>query len=149
MHTVVRTYSGKGAKEFIDLLEKHRADVEREMSAVKGVVSYTLVRSSDGGFSITVCQDKAGADAAIAALHGKEFDGRNLVVNEARPREERSGGGGYGGGGGGGRGGYGGGGGGGRGGYGGGGGGYGDFGGGGSGPKGGRERGDRRRQHDD
>ena len=39
MHTVVRTYSGKGAKEFIDLLEKHRADVEREMSAVKGVLN--------------------------------------------------------------------------------------------------------------
>ncbi|MFO1056477.1 MAG: hypothetical protein U1E53_05855 [Dongiaceae bacterium] len=65
MHTVVRSYSGKGAKEFIDLLEKHRADVEREMSAVKGVVSYTLVRSSDGGFSITVCQDKAGADESM------------------------------------------------------------------------------------
>jgi cold-inducible RNA-binding protein len=37
------------------------------------------------------------ADAAIAALDGKEVGGRNLRVNEARPREERpnSGGGGY------------------------------------------------------
>ncbi len=63
-----------------------------------------------------------GADAAIQALNGNQFQGRALTVNEARPREERprSGGGG----GGGGRGGYGGGGGGGgRGGYGGGGGG--------------------------
>jgi RNA recognition motif-containing protein len=63
--------------------------------------------------------DKSQGEAAVAALNGKDFDGRNLVVNEARPREERprGGGGGYGGGGGGGRGGYGGGGGG-RGGYG-------------------------------
>jgi hypothetical protein len=78
-----------------------------------------------------------GADEAANQLNGQDFRGRNLTVNEARPREPRSGGGGgggrggygggggggYGGGGGGGRGGYGGGGGGGRGGYGGGGGG--------------------------
>jgi cold-inducible RNA-binding protein len=66
-----------------------------------------------------------GADEAIAAMNGAQFEGRTLTVNEAKPREPRSGGGGggYGGGGGGGRGGYGGGGGGGRGGYGGGGGG--------------------------
>jgi len=62
--------------------------------------------------------DDDPADAAIAALDNKDMGGRDLRVNEARPREER---GGRGGGGGGGRGGYGGGGGG--GGYGGGGGG--------------------------
>ena len=63
----------------------------------------------------------SGADEAIAAMNGAEFQGRRLTVNEAKPREERPRGGGYGGGGGGGgRGGYGGGG---RGGYGGGGGG--------------------------
>ncbi len=43
------------------------------------------------------------ADAAIASLNNKDFEGRTLVVNEARPREPRSGGGGFGGGGGGGR----------------------------------------------
>lgn len=70
-------------------------------------------------------------EAAIADKHNSSIDGRTVTVNEARPREPRSGGGGggYGGGGGGGRGGYGGGGGGrsggGRGGYGGGGGGRG------------------------
>jgi RNA recognition motif-containing protein len=53
------------------------------------------------------------ADKAITQLNGTEVDGRTLTVNEARPREERSGNRG----GGGGRGGYGGG----RGGYGGGG----------------------------
>lgn len=39
-----------------------------------------------------------GADAAMRALDGKEMDGRNLQVNEARPRENRGGGGGGGGG---------------------------------------------------
>jgi RNA recognition motif-containing protein len=35
--------------------------------------------------------DDSEADAAIAALDGVEFGGRNLRVNEARPREDRSG----------------------------------------------------------
>lgn len=77
------------------------------------------------GFGFVEMNDDAQAQAAIDALHGKQFRGRPLTVNEAKPREDRGGGGGrggYGGGGGGGRGGYGGGGGGGRGGYGGGGG---------------------------
>lgn len=47
-----------------------------------------------------------GGDEAIEALNGADLDGRQIVVNEARPREDRPRGGG---GGGGGRGGYGGG----------------------------------------
>lgn len=68
------------------------------------------------GFGFVEMSDNGQAQAAIAALDQKEVDGRNLTVNEARPREERS----FGGGGGG------------RGGYGGGGGGGGGYGGGGS-----------------
>jgi len=77
------------------------------------------------GFGFVQMGSDDEAQAAIAALNGQDVAGRNLTVNEAKPREDRprSGGGGYGGGGGGGRGGYGGGGGGGRGGFGGGGGG--------------------------
>jgi len=82
-------------------------------------------RSKGFGFVQMASDDEA--QAAIAALNGQDFGGRNLTVNEAKPREDRprgggGGGGGYGGGGGGGRsggGGYGGGGGGGRGGRGG------------------------------
>jgi RNA recognition motif-containing protein len=59
------------------------------------------------GFAFVTMETKEGAEAAIAALNGKSLDGRNLTVNEARPREDRpprsgGGGGGYGGGGGGG-----------------------------------------------
>ena len=72
------------------------------------------------GFGFVEMGTDQEAQAAIAALNGKEVDGRALTVNEARPKES---GGGRGGSGGGGRGGYGGGGGGGGGGYGGGGGG--------------------------
>jgi hypothetical protein len=65
MHTVVRSYSGKGGKELFDVLEKNKADVEKTLRTVKGLVSYTLVRSADGGFSVTVCNDKAGTDESL------------------------------------------------------------------------------------
>jgi RNA recognition motif-containing protein len=99
--------------------------------------SLTLLRDrftgQPRGFGFAEIRDDAEAEKVIGALNGKEFMGRALVVNEARPQREGGGsgggrgghpggGGGYGGGGGGGRGGHGGGGGGGgrggRGGYG-------------------------------
>jgi RNA recognition motif-containing protein len=49
------------------------------------------------GFAFATMNTEEGAKAAIAALNGKDWKGRALTVNEARPREER-GGGGYGGG---------------------------------------------------
>ena len=56
------------------------------------------------GFAFVTMENKEGAEAAVQALNGKEFDGRALTVNEARPREDRPRTGGGGGGGGGGRG---------------------------------------------
>jgi RNA recognition motif-containing protein len=98
------------------------------------------------GFCFVSMSTREGMEAAIKELDGKDWMGRPLAVNEARPREERpsfGGGGGGGGrssgGGGGGRGGYGGGGGGGGGGRGG----YGGGGGGGGGGGRGRDRGGR------
>jgi RNA recognition motif-containing protein len=51
------------------------------------------------GFAFVTMDTKEAMDVAIEALNGSEFMGRNLAINEARPREERSGGGGGGGGG--------------------------------------------------
>ena len=65
MHTVVRTYSGKGAKELFDVLEKHAKDVESLIRSIQGFVSYSLVRTSDGGFSVSVFKDKAGTDESV------------------------------------------------------------------------------------
>ena len=65
MHAVVRNYSGKGAKELFDVLEKNKAEVERLIRGVKGFVSYSMVRTADGGFSVSVYQDKTGTDESI------------------------------------------------------------------------------------
>jgi RNA recognition motif-containing protein len=69
------------------------------MFAAHGVVeSANVIMDRDTGRSkgfgfVEMGNDKE-AQAAISALHGKDLDGRSLTVNEARPREERSGGGG-------------------------------------------------------
>jgi hypothetical protein len=75
MHAVIRKYSGKGTKELFDLLEKRKAEVENLIRPVKGFVSYTLARSGDGGFSVTVCQDKAGTDESVRVA--KEWIAKN------------------------------------------------------------------------
>ena len=41
------------------------------------------------GFGFVEMEDKAAAQAAINALDGKEFEGRVIVVNIAKPREDR------------------------------------------------------------
>lgn len=90
------------------------------------VDNVNIVRDRDTGqprgFAFVEMANDSEAETAMQQLNGHPLDGRNLTVNEARPKTDRGGfGGGGGGGRGGGRGGYGGGGGGGRGGRGGGG----------------------------
>jgi cold-inducible RNA-binding protein len=47
------------------------------------------------GFAFATMNTQEAATAAIQALNGKDWKGRPLTVNEARPREEGSRGGGY------------------------------------------------------
>ena len=62
MHAVIRTFSGSGAKKLVDLLEGRKGEVEGLIRPVKGFVSYALMRTADGGASVTVCEDKSGTD---------------------------------------------------------------------------------------
>ena len=65
MHAVIRSYSGAGASELIDRIVAARDEVQRLIGGVQGFVSYTLVRTDDGGVTVTVCQDKAGTDESL------------------------------------------------------------------------------------
>ena len=89
------------------------SDLEQLFSQHGTVQSAEVIADRDTGrskgFGFVQMGSDAEAQAAIAALNGQDMDGRNLTVNEAKPREDRGGrGGGGGGGGGGGRGGRGG-----------------------------------------
>lgn len=46
------------------------------------------------GFGFVEMADDAAADEAISKLNGSDMEGRKVVVNEARPREDNNGGGG-------------------------------------------------------
>jgi len=62
MYAVVRSYSGQGASELFDALERSEEDVKALISSVPGFVSYAAVRTGDGGLTVTICQDTAGTD---------------------------------------------------------------------------------------
>jgi RNA recognition motif-containing protein len=88
-------------------------DLINAFSEFGAVEKVSIVRDRETGqprgFAFVEMTDAGEASAAMGALNGKALNGRPLNVNEARPREARSGGfgGGRGAGGGGGRGGYG------------------------------------------
>ena len=74
------------------------ADLENMFVPHGTVQSAQIIMDRDTGrskgFGFVEMSSGNEAQAAITALNGKEVDGRTLTVNEARPREERSGGGG-------------------------------------------------------
>jgi RNA recognition motif-containing protein len=91
-------------------------ELREAFSTVGTVESASVIEDRETGrsrgFGFVEMATPEEAAAAIEAFNGKDFGGRNLTVNEAKPRSDRGGGGGrggYGGGRGGGRGGYGGG----------------------------------------
>ena len=65
MRAVVRRYSGPGASQIFDELERNRAEIEKVIRGVPGFVAYTLAHTGDGGVSVTVCRDKAAADESL------------------------------------------------------------------------------------
>ena len=109
------------AKLYVGNLSFNTTETDlQDLFATVGPVQDTLIMQDrmtmkSRGFGFVTMVENADAQKAIAQFNGKQVEGRALTVNEARPREERSGGGGggggrsYGGGGGGDRGGYGGG----------------------------------------
>ena len=69
------------------------------MFAASGTVQSTNIiedreTGRSRGFGFVEMSTAAEAKAAISSLDGKEIDGRNLKVNEAKPREDRGGNGG-------------------------------------------------------
>jgi RNA recognition motif-containing protein len=105
-----------GTKLYVGNLSfRTTSDELRDAFAAVGTVeSASVIEDRDTGrsrgFAFVEMATAEEAAAAIEQFNGKDFGGRNLTVNEAKPRADRGGGGGRGGyGGGGGRGGYGGG----------------------------------------
>jgi len=73
------------------------SDLEQLFSEFGAVQSAVVVEDRETGrsrgFGFVEMVSAAAAQAAIDGLHDREYQGRRLTVNEARPREARAGGG--------------------------------------------------------
>ena len=87
-----------GSKIYVGNLSYNvtNADLNTMFSAHGQVQSAEVINDRETGrskgFGFVQMGTDAEAQTAIAALSGQEHDGRALTVNEAKPREERSGG---------------------------------------------------------
>ena len=77
MYAVVRTYTGPGAKQLFDILDKRKADLEAALQHVRGLMSYTLIRTKAGGVAVTVCREEAGALESVRVA--KEWIEKNAA----------------------------------------------------------------------
>jgi cold-inducible RNA-binding protein len=73
-------------------------DLDQMFAAFGTVKSAEVINDRDTGkskgFGFVEMQNENEAIAAISGMNGTEHDGRTLTVNEAKPREARTGGGG-------------------------------------------------------
>ena len=76
-------------------------DLRQEFEKYGTVDSVDVITDRESGrpkgFAFLEMNDRDEANAAINELNGATLDDRTIVVNEARPKEQRSGGGGGGG----------------------------------------------------
>ena len=83
MHTVVRHY--KGASQLMDELARRSADVEKLIRDIPGFVAYYLVRTADGGYSVSVFDDSSGTDESTR--RAAEFVRTNFASLATAPPE--------------------------------------------------------------
>jgi RNA recognition motif-containing protein len=82
-------------KLFVGKLSFNTTDesLERLFKEYGTVTSAQVIMDRDTnrskGFAFVEMEDQTAAQAAINALDGKEFEGRVIVVNVAKPREDR------------------------------------------------------------
>lgn len=81
-------YVGNISWDLTDEELKATFEAHGQVSSAKIVTDKFTGRSR--GFGFVEMPEKAEAEAAISGLNGKELKGREIVVNEARPRQEGS-----------------------------------------------------------
>ncbi len=84
-------YVGNLPYEYSD--EELRAEFEPFGQVESASIIMDKLTGRSRGFGFVEMPVKSEAIAAIQGVDGKEIGGRNLKVNEARPREKREGGG--------------------------------------------------------
>ena len=81
MFASIRKYSG--SPQLSDELVKHQDEIKSVLRPIRGFHAYYLVKTTEGAVTMTVCEDKAGADESnrVAATWLK--DNLPLFANRA------------------------------------------------------------------
>jgi cold-inducible RNA-binding protein len=93
-------HKSMGTRLFVGNLtyDSTQSDLQDHFSQAGTVVSVDIMQDRETGrsrgFAFVEMSSQAEADKAVQLFHQKDFQGRALTVNEARPREDRGGGGG-------------------------------------------------------
>ena len=70
------------------------SDLQDAFSKFGEITEATVIKSREDnrskGFGFVTMANDADADTAIEAMNGKDFQGRNLTVNEAKPMAPRA-----------------------------------------------------------
>jgi heme-degrading monooxygenase HmoA len=82
-YAVIRHY--KGSTELIDELGRRPGEVESLIRGVPGFQNYYLVRSDGGGFSVSVFEDRAGAEESVKAA--RQYIQDNIANLAGEPPE--------------------------------------------------------------
>jgi heme-degrading monooxygenase HmoA len=80
-YVVIRHY--KDGSKLIDELEQRREDVENLIRGISGFIAYNLVRTESGGFSVSVYEDRAGAEESVRAA--RDYLQQNLPAVSGPP----------------------------------------------------------------
>jgi hypothetical protein len=83
MHAIIRHY--KGNAQLMDELARQTDEIERLIREVPGFVSYCLVRTADGGFSVSVFEDRTGTEES--SRRAAEFIRQNAPQVAGSPPE--------------------------------------------------------------
>jgi len=83
MHVVIRNY--EGSSKLIDELVGRRKDVEELIKGVEGFVAYYLVKTANGGASISVFENEAGT--AESTKRAAAYIKQNLAGVASGPPE--------------------------------------------------------------
>ncbi len=76
MHAEIRRYKGDGANALFELLEQRKSEIQSVMQTIPGFVSYSLMRTNEGGASFTVCGQKSDIEQSARIAH-------DWIVNNA------------------------------------------------------------------
>jgi hypothetical protein len=83
MHVVMRSYSGQGGTDLLDLLEQREQEVRELISGVPGFIHYVAFRTDDGGCTVTVCEGKEGTDES--SRRAADWVKENLSTSTGAP----------------------------------------------------------------